>query len=982
MNTHKTIFSTLLGGAALVMLIASCSFAGDIEDLREKAPRFAYKVTFNSNGGGAAIPSQAVVKGGKAEEPPDPGTVPGYVFGGWYIDADFTNLDMRWDFSHNTVTGYITLYARWIDENDACRVYFYPDSDPSYFIYVASGEKVKEPPIKNKVGYDYKGWHIGSTDGEKWEFASDTVEENIGLYERWEIKQYEIYFYLEGGTPDLPGSIENPPAYILVNHGSQITEPAITKAGYTYGGWYTNSSYSSTARWDFSTPVTGGPIYLWARWLPNPIPGTTLAAKLQWLKDNESWIDDSEFTIDVSANEELAPQALSYNDMKNLRINLTGGGSEKTLTLSGNGSLFTIDSGVKLTLGNNVTLQGHDSNTDALVTVDSSGELEMNTESKITGNTGGGVNVINNGTFSLNGGTISSNTLGVFVSGSSSNFTMISGEISGNIGSGVFIGSYGLFTMNGGKITGNTANDYGGGVNVGSRGSFIMESGEISDNIAGYGGGVCTAGSSHGPGSFTMEGGKILNNRAIGYYDDGYYYYDGNGGGVYAGGGFDMYGGVISGNTAVDCGGGVYQGNRGEFFMESGTIGVTEFGTANTANSGGGVYVDQNGAFDMSGDAAISGNTANDSGGGVWVCSGTFSMSGDAAISGNNAEGGDGGGVYVDSGTFDMSGDATISSNSAFCGGGVCVAGNEYTNGIFTMSGGTISVNTAYQAGGGVASSHGTFTMNGGKITNNITNGNSYSRGGGVSLENSEFIMTSGEIANNTANIYGGGVCLDGGTFTMNGDAVISDNTTYNGGGVSIISVWSYNSGTFTMEGGTISGNTASSGNGGGVFVWSSGGITMSGGTISGNTAPFGGGVCVQDGTFMLSGGTISGNTASSGNGGGVCVDNTGTFTMSGGTISGNTASSRGGGVFVNWLTFRKAPAGSGNTSGTITGYTPGDNNSNVVGTRDGGGNIVSVIPNQGHAVYVDGDPVKLRDDTVWPTESLDSGTSAGWVSP
>ncbi|MDE6350203.1 MAG: hypothetical protein K2K67_04285, partial [Treponemataceae bacterium] len=42
-------------------------------------------------------------------------------------------------------------------------------------------------------------------------------------------------------------------------------------------------------------------------------------------------------------------------------------------------------------------------------------------------------------------------------------------------------------------------------------------------------------------------------------------------------------------------------------------------------------------------------------------------------------------------------------------------------------------------------------------------------------------------------------------------------------------------SGTFTMEGGTISGNTATS-NGGGVYVNGSGAFTMQNGTISGNT--------------------------------------------------------------------------------------------------------------------------------------------------
>ena len=105
--------------------------------------------------------------------------------------------------------------------------------------------------------------------------------------------------------------------------------------------------------------------------------------------------------------------------------------------------------------------------------------------------------------------------------------------------------------------------------------------------------------------------------------------------------------------------------------------------------------------------------------------------------------------------------------------------------------------------------------------------------------------------------------------------------------------------GTFNMEGGTISGNTANSG--GGVMLYQ-GTFNMEGGTLSDNTAfspnnpdsGNGGGVCIFQGTFTMSGGTLSGNTATRGHG--VYVSSTGTFTMSGGSIPGDES---GGDVFV-----------------------------------------------------------------------------------
>ena len=64
------------------------------------------------------------------------------------------------------------------------------------------------------------------------------------------------------------------------------------------------------------------------------------------------------------------------------------------------------------------------------------------------------------------------------------------GNKSDNDGAGVMV-SYGTFTMNGGKISGNIAMGQAGGVYVRRGGQFIMNGGEISNNHANkYGGGV------------------------------------------------------------------------------------------------------------------------------------------------------------------------------------------------------------------------------------------------------------------------------------------------------------------------------------------------------------------------------------------------------------------------------------------------------------------------------------------------------------
>ena len=95
-----------------------------------------------------------------------------------------------------------------------------------------------------------------------------------------------------------------------------------------------------------------------------------------------------------------------------------------------------------------------------------------------------------------------------------------------------------------------------------------------------------------------------------------------------------------------------------------------------------------------------------------------------------------------------------------------------------------------------------------------------------------------------------------------------------------------YNAGTFTMNGGSITSNSANLGGG----VYNAGSFTMNGGSITGNSgANYGGGVCNDFGEFTMTGGSITGN---SGNLGGGVMNSYGTLNLSGApVITGNTGS-------------------------------------------------------------------------------------------
>ena len=121
---------------------------------------------------------------------------------------------------------------------------------------------------------------------------------------------------------------------------------------------------------------------------------------------------------------------------------------------------------------------------------------------------------------------------------------------------------------------------------------------------------------------------------------------------------------------------------------------------------------------------------------------------------------------------------------------------------------------------------------------------------------------STGGVLTGGSGSKGGGVYVGGGTFTMTGGS-IAGNTAESGGGVYVDE-----GGTFTMEDGSINNNQVTSGGGGGVMV-NKGSFTLSGGSITGNatsdaTYGYGGGVCLY-GTFNLSGDAIIQNNTKAG---------------------------------------------------------------------------------------------------------------------
>ena len=373
--------------------------------------------------------------------------------------------------------------------------------------------------------------------------------------------------------------------------------------------------------------------------------------------------------------------------------------------------------------------------------------------------------------------------------------------------------------------------------------------------------------------------------------------------------------GTISTTANTNISNNKSSGGGGIFGADTSTLNINGTPIKNNTAQGGGGGICSHGTLNLN-NATLTGNTATGDGGAIWYNKGTISKSTITGNTSNNL----GGGVSLSHGTSTVS-DTSISNNKANDGGGM------YTDGNLTINNCTYDSNTASGNGGGIIS-NGTVTMNSGSITNNYSGWD----GGGVNSR-ATFNFNGGAIQNNTAywlggNIHvqavdninnkqsvftvtsknpisggkaegsgGGGVCVygTGAKLILNDGTSVKDNTAPTGGGIN-------GNATIEMHNATISGNKATSNNGGGIELFSdqygTGSFKMTSGTIENNTAASEGGG-FHGPNFTMTGGTIQKNNAGT-VAGGVLVNGTGACSMSGGTITNNTSTYGAGGLWVD----------------------------------------------------------------------------------
>ena len=248
-----------------------------------------YTITYNLNGGNNALDNPLDYNFESDTFSITNPTKEGYSFLGWYNNISFAGDPIS---SIETGSfGNLTLYAKWVinpytitfEANEGSLV------DPITQNYDTA---VTEPAAPIRAGYTFAGWFTNNQFTTQYVFDAMPAD-NITLYARWLINAYTITLELNGGSGIYS---------IIEDYGTQLTQPVVTREGYTFQGWYTEEELINT--YSFTT-MPDENITLYAKWVINQYTMT--------FEENEgSMVDSITQDYDTAVTEPAAPIRTGY----------------------------------------------------------------------------------------------------------------------------------------------------------------------------------------------------------------------------------------------------------------------------------------------------------------------------------------------------------------------------------------------------------------------------------------------------------------------------------------------------------------------------------------------------------------------------------------------------------------------------------------------------------------------------------------------
>lgn len=231
-------------------------------------------VTFDTQGG-SSVSSSTTVTAGTLSAPVSP-TRAGYTFAGWFA-AGSGGSALSFPYTHGQTSNF-TIFAQWT-ANTYTIIYQYngatagsSSADATY----TSGTSGITLPSPTRTGYTFAGWYDNNLFSGSAATSPYTTTQNRTLYAKWTAINYTVSYssaiVVDGSTVSATAG-SAPVNGATYNIGQNLVVAAntglLSRTGYTFGGWVTNSDGSGFA-YSASQTITFGAanIVLYPKWIP------------------------------------------------------------------------------------------------------------------------------------------------------------------------------------------------------------------------------------------------------------------------------------------------------------------------------------------------------------------------------------------------------------------------------------------------------------------------------------------------------------------------------------------------------------------------------------------------------------------------------------------------------------------------------------------------------------------------------------------
>lgn len=233
---------------------------GDVT-LKAHWTEISYTLSFKTNNG-TSLADISYTKT-QPETLPSGLTKEGYMFGGWFLDENFTGSKLEAvPFPAGTAGQTnipVMVYAKWTPIPYTITFNTNGGSDQDALRYTIETETFKLPTRTTKAGYTLVGWYIDEDLTKSYGEVVKGTHGDFTLYAKWELAQYTIEY-------ELYGHGNNPPdAVTCYNIEKEVKLPTPQRDNFTFVGWHKDDLLKDQALMIIPAGTTGN-LKLYAEW--------------------------------------------------------------------------------------------------------------------------------------------------------------------------------------------------------------------------------------------------------------------------------------------------------------------------------------------------------------------------------------------------------------------------------------------------------------------------------------------------------------------------------------------------------------------------------------------------------------------------------------------------------------------------------------------------------------------------------------------